>query len=225
MSSADEDEEKFSQILDGAFPLMSGNGQRSFRERLALSEFKHPGSFGIRGSGRKKRRKPTQTGNSPTLKEVNQRISSFVTSNLDTELKFEPVSRMFCRTISNLAHVYNLECVIEQKRRLPVASPLLRKTVHTRLPARGEVEPILRNHGRESPTALLMQSEGQEPMAVVGGRMPPIDTSNLGNRMLQEMGWRPGMGLGPNGSGIQDPILACIRPKRMGLGYQKSVIT
>ncbi len=225
-SSTDEEEEKFSHILNGSFPLMSEEGRRTFKDQLALPEFKHPGKFGIRGSVRKKKRKPTQTSTSLTPKEMDRRIAAFVqSSETVAELSFQFVSRVACRTIASLAAAYNLECMVEQKRRLPVASPVLRRTVLTAMATRSEVEQILKNHGRDSPTVLFknactvaMQQE-PEPILAVGGKAPPLDDNNCGNRMLQSMGWKPGTGLGPQATGIRDPISAYIRPRHMGLGY------
>ncbi|XP_061610316.1 G patch domain-containing protein 2 isoform X5 [Phyllopteryx taeniolatus] len=57
------------------------------------------------------------------------------------------------------------------------------------------------------------------PSAVVGENVPPIPDSNVGNRMLQSMGWTPGVGLGPEGRGITEPIRALQRPKGAGLGF------
>lgn len=54
---------------------------------------------------------------------------------------------------------------------------------------------------------------------VVGESATPIPESNMGNRMLQSMGWSPGMGLGPEGRGITEPIRAMQRPKGTGLGF------
>ncbi|KAI4895717.1 hypothetical protein NFI96_026584, partial [Prochilodus magdalenae] len=54
---------------------------------------------------------------------------------------------------------------------------------------------------------------------VVGEGAPPIPESNVGNRMLQSMGWTPGMGLGPDGRGIAEPLRATQRPKGAGLGF------
>lgn len=54
---------------------------------------------------------------------------------------------------------------------------------------------------------------------VVGENAPPIPDSNMGSRMLQTMGWSPGMGLGPEGRGITEPIRATQRPKGTGLGF------
>ncbi|XP_041832268.1 G patch domain-containing protein 2 isoform X2 [Melanotaenia boesemani] len=57
------------------------------------------------------------------------------------------------------------------------------------------------------------------PSGVVGESAPPIPDTNMGNRMLQTMGWTPGMGLGPEGRGITEPIRATQRPKGAGLGF------
>ncbi|XP_054618380.1 G patch domain-containing protein 2 isoform X5 [Dunckerocampus dactyliophorus] len=57
------------------------------------------------------------------------------------------------------------------------------------------------------------------PSAVVGENVPPIPDTNVGNRMLQSMGWSPGMGLGPEGRGITEPIRTLQRPKGAGLGF------
>ncbi|XP_018590831.1 G patch domain-containing protein 2 [Scleropages formosus] len=53
----------------------------------------------------------------------------------------------------------------------------------------------------------------------VGENALPIPENNMGNRMLQSMGWTPGTGLGPDGKGITEPIRALQRPKGMGLGF------
>ncbi|XP_051816797.1 G patch domain-containing protein 2 isoform X2 [Acanthochromis polyacanthus] len=57
------------------------------------------------------------------------------------------------------------------------------------------------------------------PSGVVGESAAPIPDSNVGSRMLQSMGWSPGMGLGPEGRGITEPIRATQRPKGTGLGF------
>lgn len=57
----------------------------------------------------------------------------------------------------------------------------------------------------------------------LGAAAEPIPDSNIGNRLLQSMGWTPGTGLGPDGTGIKDPISALKRRDRVGLGYQNSV--
>uniref|UniRef100_W5NGM6 G patch domain containing 2 n=1 Tax=Lepisosteus oculatus TaxID=7918 RepID=W5NGM6_LEPOC len=60
---------------------------------------------------------------------------------------------------------------------------------------------------------------GPTTTGFVGENAPPISENNVGNRMLQSMGWTPGMGLGPDGKGIAEPIRALQRPKGAGLGF------
>ncbi|XP_052769286.1 G patch domain-containing protein 2-like [Mya arenaria] len=57
---------------------------------------------------------------------------------------------------------------------------------------------------------------------LVGGDSEPIPDTNIGNRMLQQMGWNPGQGLGIDGTGIRTPVLASTRPHRQGLGCDNS---
>lgn len=52
----------------------------------------------------------------------------------------------------------------------------------------------------------------------IGNEAEPIPDTNLGNRMLQGMGWTPGSGLGSDGGGIKTPVMAYRRPRRQGLG-------
>ncbi|KAI3494778.1 hypothetical protein L1887_40389 [Cichorium endivia] len=47
-----------------------------------------------------------------------------------------------------------------------------------------------------------------------------IDESNVGNRMLRNMGWQEGLGLGKDGSGMVEPVQAQATEKRAGLGSQ-----
>jgi RNA-binding protein 5/10 len=47
-----------------------------------------------------------------------------------------------------------------------------------------------------------------------------IDGSNVGNRMLRNMGWQEGSGLGKDGNGIVEPVQAQVTEDRAGLGSQ-----
>lgn len=231
--SDSDDQEKLTRVLSQQFPQVSSTEvvsktPRSLGERL---EFKHPGKVGIRGSRNSKKKRckpPSQPSSDLTPSEVNSKIAAFIQNPAERELRFALVSRAHCRTIHHLAAVYNLHCEMEQqRRRLPVASPTLKKTLFSRLASWAEVEPIL--HAHYSSTNFLSLSGSHDSVmevvapetsrVVVGGDIPLIDETNVGNRMLQGMGWRPGAGLGPDGNGIREPIRAYIRPRRSGLGF------
>ncbi|KAK4278209.1 hypothetical protein QN277_016086 [Acacia crassicarpa] len=48
-----------------------------------------------------------------------------------------------------------------------------------------------------------------------------IDENNVGNRMLRNMGWQEGLGLGKDGSGMTEPVQAQAADSRAGLGSQQ----
>ncbi|TKY58489.1 RNA-binding protein 5 [Spatholobus suberectus] len=48
-----------------------------------------------------------------------------------------------------------------------------------------------------------------------------IDENNVGNRMLRNMGWQEGLGLGKDGSGMIEPVLTQATENRAGLGSQQ----
>ncbi|XP_059640050.1 SUPPRESSOR OF ABI3-5-like isoform X2 [Cornus florida] len=48
-----------------------------------------------------------------------------------------------------------------------------------------------------------------------------IDESNVGNRMLRNMGWHEGSGLGKDSSGMIEPVQAQTKESRAGLGSQQ----
>ncbi|XP_048392617.1 G patch domain-containing protein 2-like isoform X2 [Stegostoma tigrinum] len=60
---------------------------------------------------------------------------------------------------------------------------------------------------------------GPSTAGIVGENAQPIPETNIGNQMLQSMGWIPGTGLGPDGKGLAEPIRALRRPKGVGLGF------
>lgn len=47
----------------------------------------------------------------------------------------------------------------------------------------------------------------------------PIESTNIGLKLLKKMGWSEGTGLGKDSSGITEPVLTLIRPKSTGLGF------
>jgi G patch domain-containing protein 2 len=246
-SSADEicwdDEINFQRIINGSFPLLSQEGKKAVNWKMSSSgiegEFKHPQLYGIKGCRGNKRKQP-QSATISTPNDLWHRIHEFVEHDPNVELRLPMLSRPLCRTASNLAQVYHLDCIIHQKRRLPVAAPLLRKTTSTQLANKTEVDTILKNYQRElqtSPILWLRKNQRAQPrllqvrvpvsalcskvesVRTVGDDAPPIGECNIGNQMLRNMGWTPGNGLGCDGSGMLDPITVNKLPKNVGLGY------
>ncbi|KAF7664673.1 hypothetical protein LDENG_00170010 [Lucifuga dentata] len=67
-----------------------------------------------------------------------------------------------------------------------------------------------------------------QPTPVVNYEQPTKDglnSDNIGNKMLQAMGWKEGKGLGRNQQGITTPIAAQLRTKGAGLGTKGSNYT
>lgn len=55
---------------------------------------------------------------------------------------------------------------------------------------------------------------------LVGSKAPPLGESNAGHQLLRRLGWEPGRGLGPAGTGTLLAAPAHVRPRgRPGLGF------
>ncbi|KAJ3675286.1 hypothetical protein LUZ60_004328 [Juncus effusus] len=61
------------------------------------------------------------------------------------------------------------------------------------------------------------ESEGYEVISADRA----LDESNVGNRILRNMGWQEGLGLGKDGRGITEPVQAKVAGDRSGLGSQQ----
>ncbi|KAJ2565518.1 squalene synthetase-like protein, partial [Coemansia sp. RSA 1836] len=53
---------------------------------------------------------------------------------------------------------------------------------------------------------------------MVAENAPEVGSSNIGHKMLQQMGWQPGQGLGVKEEGRATPVDVMIRTERRGLG-------
>jgi len=71
-------------------------------------------------------------------------------------------------------------------------------------------------HRRRSPSGEV------DFLGAVGADAPPLSSANIGNKLLQNLGWTPGTGLGPTGEGLKEPVVATARPKRLGLGGSRT---
>eukprot|EP00854_Cymbomonas_tetramitiformis_P024688 gene24688-30047_t len=50
----------------------------------------------------------------------------------------------------------------------------------------------------------------------------PIDSSNIGSKLLKKMGWKEGEGIGLQGDGIKDPINVHVQTDKAGIGCKAS---
>lgn len=200
-----DDDKVFHQVLNGSFQHMSTESKRSYKEQV-LPEFKVPTRVRARGIGSVKR-KPKHTArahfNSTNLVDINERIKEFVKYSSHQELRLPLLTKRTCSVVAKLAELYNLLCSTGGSQ-LPVASLILTKTASTKLAIASEVK-------------LILYPDSQP--VVIGGDIPPLGETNIGNKMLQGMGWTPGTGLGPHANGIVDPIATVRRPKLSGLGF------
>ncbi|CAL8338162.1 unnamed protein product [Merluccius merluccius] len=77
----------------------------------------------------------------------------------------------------------------------------------------------------EPPVPKKKKFAPQPPPVVINYEQPTKDglnSDNIGNKMLQAMGWQEGKGLGRNQQGITAPIQAQLRTKGAGLGTKGS---
>ena len=204
--SCSDDEKIFHQVLNGSFQHMSTESKRNYNEQV-LSEFKVPTRGRIRGTGStKKKYKHNARAHftSTNLVDINERIKDFVKHGSHHELRLPLLTKRTCSVVTKLAELYNLQCSTDGGSHLPVASLILNKTATTRLASGSEVK-------------LILYPDSQP--VIIGGDVPALNETNIGNKMLQGMGWMPGTGLGPHGNGIVNPIATIRRPKLSGLGF------
>lgn len=85
----------------------------------------------------------------------------------------------------------------------------------------GVYSPPFSSNGNKDTKKLRKSPPLTSPEGFVGEEASPIPESNIGNKMLQSMGWKPGSGLGAEGEGIKTPIIAYRRLRRSGLGHSR----
>ncbi|XP_015712743.1 G patch domain-containing protein 2 isoform X3 [Coturnix japonica] len=184
----------FESILTGTFPLMSHSGRRGFQSR-----FSHlhgmPARNTKKASGNQNALITPGPGGSRKTIHLSQ-------DSLHHDHWFSPGARkehsqLLRDNRSDRGH----------KKNSSVKTASRQTSVHLGSLCMGDIK-------RRRKAAPL-----PGPTGFVGENTQPIPENNIGNRMLQSMGWTPGTGLGPDGKGIAEPIRAIQRPKGLGLGF------
>ena len=75
--------------------------------------------------------------------------------------------------------------------------------------------------GLNSKTATLVKN-GKLKISQSNLADKPIESSNIGNKMLKMMGYKEGEGLGKKSDGIVEPIKVQMRDTTKGIGYQQN---
>ena len=151
------------------------------------------------------------------LTSANEKLSRFLQDPAQSELRLHPMQKSERDQLSHLASLYSLQMMSEGARGLKC--PILKKTSNTMQAVRIDMDrspSLWSDHykrQRKTPPASL---DGDSTPAAAP---PPIADSNVGNQILQHLGWRPGSGLGRNNQGRTAPITATVRPKYLGLGH------
>nr|XP_045005709.1 G patch domain-containing protein 2 isoform X2 [Jaculus jaculus] len=189
----------FESILTGSFPLLSHPGRRGFQARLG--RLHGMPSKNIKKSG------GTPTSMTPTPGAVsNKRMVHSSPDSRHHDRWFSPGARM-----EHGQHQLLREARVDRghKKSCSAKTASRQTSMHLGSLCTGEVK-------RRRKAAPL---PGPTTAGIVGESAQPILENNIGNRMLQNMGWTPGSGLGRDGKGIAEPVQAVQRPKGLGLGF------
>uniref|UniRef100_A0A8C6QFJ0 G patch domain containing 2 n=1 Tax=Nannospalax galili TaxID=1026970 RepID=A0A8C6QFJ0_NANGA len=187
----------FESILSGSFPLMSHPGRRGFQARLSYLR-------GMPSKNTKKSGGPPTSMTSAPGSVNNKRMVRFSPDPHHRDHWFSPGARTEHGQLlrDNLAER-------GPKKSCSMKTASRQTSMHLGSLCTGEIK-------RRRKAAPL---PGPTTTGIVGEDAQPIMENNIGNRMLQNMGWTPGSGLGRDGKGISEPIQAIQRPKGLGLGF------
>lgn len=187
----------FESILTGSFPLMSPAAQRGFQARLNHLH-------AVQGRSLRKPVMRPDSMISSTSSGTNERLVHYAQDPHHHDHWFTPGTRkdhsqLLRETRSDRGH----------KKNSSVKTASRQTSVHLGSLFMGDIK----RRRKAAPVP------GPTTSGLFGENSQPIPENNIGNRMLQSMGWTPGTGLGPDGKGISEPIRALQRPKGLGLGF------
>ncbi|XP_023662787.1 G patch domain-containing protein 2 isoform X1 [Paramormyrops kingsleyae] len=183
----------FNSILTGSFPIMSQKAQRGFQARLSRLH-------GVPSSPSA----PTAVKTGVPGQGCNERLPRLSQDPHHHDPWFGPESR---REHGQLP--WDTRTDRGHRRSCSLKTASRQTSGHLGSLCTGDIK-----RRRKAPPGA-----GPVPTGLVGENALPIPESNVGSRMLQTMGWTPGMGLGPDGRGITEPVRALQRPKGAGLGF------
>ncbi|KAM4861500.1 G patch domain-containing protein 2 isoform 2-T2 [Thomomys bottae] len=186
----------FESILTGSFPLMSHPGRRGFQARLSR----------LHGMSSKNIKKPggTPTSMVPSPGPVSNKRMVHFSPDSHHDHWFSPGARTEHGQL-----LRDNRAERGHKKNCSVKTASRQTSMHLGSLCTGDIK-------RRRKAAPL---SGPPTTGFIGENAQPILESNIGNRMLQNMGWTPGSGLGRDGKGISEPIQAMQRPKGLGLGF------
>ncbi|KAI0217055.1 G patch domain-containing protein 2 [Massospora cicadina] len=149
------------------------------------------------------------------LFSANDAINEMLSNPHRKQLQFPLIDRPHRRKVIALANLYCLEVIMPRVCWQPIR--VLKPESGFGLPDAAKVEALIGRRLESPPSRALLQKQPRA-LPAANSSAPPIDPTNVGHRLLSQMGWAPGQALGANGGGIVDPIQAEIRRKRQGLG-------
>ncbi|KAJ8045419.1 G patch domain-containing protein 2 [Holothuria leucospilota] len=240
----DIEEEKFYRILNGALPLINKGAQRSkidilfqlfalsdkvlfvfedFSSRLRSLQSGGDDCSSFRSL--RSRFKPKRLRKTSAPGHLNDRVVRFLKKPNENDLNIHTLRSRQNSPMGHLTSIYSLD--VQSNTKAFMKNPSLSGACANNdvymassstdvdcKPKSGCPPFVDAKRRRRSPRKTDVEAK-------VGGSAVPIPESNIGNQMLQSMGWKPGTGLGAEGLGTREPVQVFIRPKNRGLGHWK----